>query len=131
MKITITAKHVKVTAAMKEYAEDKMDRLERYFDRILNIRVLLDRDGDNNVCEIEVSTAKHNHFVATVKDDADMHAAVDLCLDKVERQLKKIKEKLKGHKGAEARKKLGRDVKRVTTRLPKEDMESYEDVVNE
>ncbi|MCC6572721.1 MAG: ribosome-associated translation inhibitor RaiA [Planctomycetes bacterium] len=131
MKITITAKHVKVTPAMKEYAEDKLERLERYFDRIQNIHVFLDKEGDQNVCEIELTTAKHHHIIATVKDDSDMHAAVDLCLDKTERQLKKVKEKLKSHKGVENRKKLGRDVKRETTRLPKEETETYEDVVNE
>ncbi len=129
MKITITAKHVKVTPAMKQYAEDKLERLDRYFDRIQNIRVLLDKDGDHNLCEIEISTALHHHLVATVKDDSDMHAAVDLCMDKIERQLKKIKEKLKSHKGSDNRKKLGRDIKRQTIRLPKE--ETYEDVVND
>ncbi|MCL4729948.1 MAG: HPF/RaiA family ribosome-associated protein, partial [Planctomycetes bacterium] len=61
----------------------------------------------------------------------DMHAAVDLCLDKIQAQLKKVKEKLKGHKGADRRKKLGRDVKRLTQRLPRVDETSYEDAKNE
>ena len=58
-----------------------------------------------------------------------MHAAIDLCIDKSERQLKKLKEKIRSHKGEKNRKKLGRDIKRKTAIIPKD--ETYEDVVNE
>ena len=131
MRITITAKHVKVTDSMKDYAREKLERLERYFDRIDTIQVLLDRDGMDNVCEINIHTDTHNHLSAVVHKDS-VHAAVDLCLDKIQSQLKKVKEKLKGHKGYEKRKKLGRDVKKLTgrfTRLP--DEKSYEEAKNE
>lgn len=132
MRITITAKHVKVTDTMKSYAKDKLERLDRYFDRIDTIQVLLNREALDNICEINVHTDTHNQLSAVVHNRDDMHAAVDLCVDKVHRQLKKIKEKLKGHKGADKRKKLGRDVKRLTTRLPRiSDESSYEDAKNE
>lgn len=129
MRITITAKHVRVTQAMKDYAKEKLEKLDRYFDRIESIRVILDKDGMDNVCEIAIRTAMHNELVAMVHNQDDMHAAVDLCLDKCHRQLKKIKEKARGHKGADKRKKLGRDVKKVTMAIPRE--ETYEDVINE
>ncbi|GIK52373.1 MAG: ribosome-associated translation inhibitor RaiA [Planctomycetaceae bacterium] len=129
MKLTIVAKHAKITDAIKEYAEDKVERLERFFDRINSIHVTLDKQGDSNRCEIEIAAARHGHFVASVTNTEDIHAAIDLCLDKSERQLKKLKEKIRGHKGTEKRKKLGRDVKRQTQRLPKD--ETYEDAVNE
>jgi putative sigma-54 modulation protein len=131
VRITITAKHVKVTPTMKEYAESKIERLDRYFDRIDRIQVLLNKDGMDNVCEINVHTDSHHQLSAVVHNQDDMHAAVDLCLDKIQAQLKKVKEKLKGHKGADRRKKLGRDVKRLTQRLPRVDETSYEDAKNE
>ncbi|MCC6464645.1 MAG: ribosome-associated translation inhibitor RaiA [Planctomycetes bacterium] len=131
MRITITAKHVKVTDTMKEYAREKLERLERYFDRIASIQVILNQDGLDHVCEINVHTDTHNQLSAVVHNQEDMHAAVDLCLDKVHRQLQKVKEKIKGHKGAEKRKKLGRDVKRLTQRLPRVGEQSYEDAKNE
>lgn len=132
MRITITAKHVKVTDTMKDYARDKIERLDRYFDRIDTIQVLLNKDGKENVCEINIHTDTHNQLSAVVHNQDDMHAAVDLCLDKIQSQLKKVKEKLKGHKGADKRKKLGRDVKRMTQRLPRvSDETSYEDAKNE
>ncbi|MCA8919782.1 MAG: ribosome-associated translation inhibitor RaiA [Planctomycetes bacterium] len=129
MRITITAKHVKVTDKMKDYAREKLAKLERYFDRIANIQVILDKDGKDNVCEINISTETHNQVTAIVHNAEDMHAAVDLCVDKSHRQIKKIKEKLKGHKGNDKRKKLGRDVKKLTQRLPRET--TYEEAKNE
>jgi len=129
VRITITAKHVKVTDKMKDYARDKLEKLDRYFDRIANIQVILDQDKKDHVCEVNVSTDTHKHITAVVHNQEDMHAAVDMCIDKVHRQLAKLKEKLKGHKGSDARKKLGRDVKRLTTRLDKET--TYEEAKNE
>ena len=129
MRITITAKHVKVTEKMKGYAREKLSKLERYFNRIANIQVILDKDGMDNVCEINISTETHNQVTAIVHNQEDMHAAVGLCVDKAHRQIKKIKEKLKGHKGSDRRKKIGRDVKRLTTRVERES--TYEEAKNE
>ena len=129
MRITITAKHVKVTARMKDYARQKLQRLERYFDRLQSIRVTLDKEGKDNVCEVQISTSNHHQIVAVVHNPENMHAAVDLCLDKAHRQVKRLKEKLRSHKGEVRRRKLGRDVKKLTRRIPKET--TYEDVVNE
>lgn len=130
MKLTIVAKHDRITDALKEYAEDKIDRLDHFFDRINSVHVLLDKTGDSNRCEIEIAAARGgHHFVASVTNDDDMHAAIDLCIDKSERQLKKLKEKIRSHKGEKNRKKLGRDIKRKTAIIPKD--ETYEDVVNE
>jgi putative sigma-54 modulation protein len=130
-RITITAKHAKVTDKMKDYAREKLERLDRYFDRIDTIKVILNQDGADHVCEVNVHTDTHNQLSAVVHNREDMHAAVDLCLDKIHRQLGKIKEKLKGHKGRDKRKKLGRDVKRLTQRLPRVEDQSYEDAKNE
>jgi putative sigma-54 modulation protein len=129
VRITITAKHVKVTDKMKDYAREKLERLERYFNRIANIKVILDQDGLDHVCEVNISTDTHNQITAVVHNQEDMHAAVDLCIDKAHRQLGKIKEKLKGHKGFTRRQKIGRDVKRPSIRLPKET--TYEEAKNE
>ncbi|MCC6149242.1 MAG: ribosome-associated translation inhibitor RaiA [Planctomycetes bacterium] len=130
MKLTIVAKHERITDTVKEYAQDKIDRLDHFFDRINSIHVTLDKQGGSNRCEIEIAAARGgHHFVASVTNDDDLRAAIDLCVDKSERQLKKLKEKIRSHKGEKNRKKLGRDVKRRTQIIPKE--ETYEDVVNE
>jgi len=129
VRINITAKHVKVTDKMKDYAESKLEHLGRYFDRISKIQVILDQDKLDYICEVNISTDTHNQVTAVVHNRDDMHAAVDLCIDKAHRQLAKIKEKLKGHKGSDKRRKLGRDVRRETIRVPKET--TYEEAKNE
>jgi putative sigma-54 modulation protein len=129
LRITITAKHVKVTDKMKDYVREKLQKLERYFNRINSIQVILDEDGLDKVCEINIHTDTQNHLSAVVHNREDMHAAVDLCIDKADRQVRKVKEKLKGHKGADKRKKLVRDVKRLTTKVKRET--SYEEAKNE
>ena len=129
MRITITAKHDKITDRMKDYARDKLEKLERYYDRIQTIRVVLNKEGLDNVCEVTISTAAQSQLVAVVHNQETMHAAVDLCVDKSHRQLRRLKEKIKGHKGNEKRKKLGRDVKKLTTKVTRET--TYEDIVNE
>jgi putative sigma-54 modulation protein len=130
LRITITAKNVKVTDKMKDYAREKLQKLERYFDRISSIQVVLNEDGLDKVCEINISTETQNHLSAIVHNREDMHAAVDLCIDKAHRQVRKVKEKLKGHKGPDKRKKLVRDVKRITSTRTKRET-TYEDAKNE
>jgi putative sigma-54 modulation protein len=129
LRITITAKHVKVTDKMKEYTRSKLQKLERYFNRINSIQVVLDEDGLDKVCEINIRTDTQNHLSAVVHNREDMHAAVDLCIDKAHAQVRKVKEKLKGHKGPDKRKKLVRDVKRLTTKVKRET--SYEEAKND
>lgn len=129
VRITITAKHVKISDKIKDYARGKLAKLERYYDKINSIYVILDRDGMNHVCEINITTDTHNHTTATVYNQDDITAAIDLCMDKAHRQVRRIKEKLKGHKGADKRKKLGRDVKRKSARIPRET--TYEEAKDE
>lgn len=117
---------------MKDYARGKLAKLERYFDRINSIQVILDRDGMDHVCEINIHTDTANHLSAVVHNQESMHGAVDLCVDKAHRQVRKVKEKLKGHKGPSKRKKLVRDVKRLSGRLRKDTRETtYEEAKNE
>ncbi len=129
MRITVTAKHVKVADKMKDYARSKTAKLERYFDRIQSIRVVLNKEGRDNVCEINITTGTNNQLSAVVHKD-DMQAAIDLCMDKAHRQIRRLKEKLRGHKGSDRRKKLGRDVKKVTRRLPTTDETTYDEAKN-
>jgi putative sigma-54 modulation protein len=132
LRITITAKNIKVTDKMKDYTREKLQKLERYFNRISSIQVVLNEEGLDKVCEININTETHNQLSAIVHNRDDMHAAVDLCIDKAHRQVRKVKEKLKSHKGADKRKKLVRDVKRITsTRIKPETETTYEDAKNE
>lgn len=93
MNITISGRHLNITEAMKEYARKKVAKLERFFDRIMKIQVILDVEGERQTAEMIVSAARGSTLIAEVAT-TDMYAAIDLAIDKIERQLTRHKEKL-------------------------------------
>lgn len=101
MQVKITGRHMSVTEHMKSYAEEKAQKLIRFFDRIQEIRVVLDYEGGKPAVEFLADVELTDDFVARETND-DMHAAIDLVSDKLERQLRRHKERLKEHhKGRE------------------------------
>ncbi|HHT9124300.1 MAG TPA: ribosome hibernation-promoting factor, HPF/YfiA family [Candidatus Brocadiia bacterium] len=93
MDITISGRHLSITEAMKEYARKKASKLERFFDRIRKIQVTLDVEGERQTAEMIVSATRGSTLIAEVAA-TDMYAAIDLAVDKLERQLTRHKEKL-------------------------------------
>ena len=98
MNITINARHMEVTDAIRQYIEGKVAKLPRFYDSVLDIEVVLDTQADKAMVEI-VAHAKQKHtFVATHRDDS-MYACVDACLDKVSEQLRRHKDKVRDRQG--------------------------------
>ena len=96
MQVKIIGRHMSVTDPMKAYAEEKAQKLFRFFDRIQEIRVVLDFEGGQPTVECLVDVERADDFVAR-ETHQDMYAAIDAVSDKLERQLKKHKERVKGH----------------------------------
>jgi putative sigma-54 modulation protein len=99
MEITVTGRHIEITPAIKQYATDKVSKLPRYFDRVLQINVIADRrDNHTFEAEIIVDAEHHEDFVAKASGP-DLYACVDSAVDKLERQLTDHKERLRQRKG--------------------------------
>jgi putative sigma-54 modulation protein len=96
MKVRIAVKHMDITEEMKDYAEERAEKMERYFDRINSIHVVLDRDGVEYSAEMICTGARGKQLVCTERSK-DVFAAMDLVTDKMERQLTKLKEMVRGH----------------------------------
>ena len=96
MQVKVTGRHMSVTDAMKAYAEEKARKLSRFFDRIQEIRVVLDVEGGRPTVECIVDVERAEDFIAR-ETNADMYAAIDMVSDKLERQLTKHKERIKEH----------------------------------
>ena len=97
MQIKITARHGHLSEATQEFIREKADKLLHYFQRLMMIEVLVDIKENEAVVEFLVS-AEHKHdFVASARNP-DLLAAVDLVLDKLERQVLKYKEKIQDHR---------------------------------
>ena len=95
MQINITGHHVDITSALHAYVEEKFVRLERHFDNMTNAHVILEIEKDRQKAEatIHVSGGK----VYADSENENMYAAIDSLADKLDRQIKKHKEKLKNH----------------------------------
>lgn len=95
MQINITGQQMDVTPALRDYIESKLQRLERHFDQITNIHVILSVEKERQKAEATISVARGELFADTEQES--MYAAIDNLMDKLDRQLKKHKEKLTDH----------------------------------
>ena len=98
MEVTISGKHIEVTAPIREYAEGKASKLPRYFDRLTAVEVVADsRDAHSFDVEFIAHVDGHEHFVASAKGE-DLYACIDNASDKMTRQLSEHKERLRNRK---------------------------------
>jgi putative sigma-54 modulation protein len=97
MQTTITSKHVGVTRPIEQYADKKVGKLARFFDRIQQIDVVIDKVRNGYTIEIITDVEHHDPFVATA-DHADLYACIDLGVDRAARQLKDHKSRLRDNK---------------------------------
>jgi len=96
MQITTTFRHIDASEALKSYAEEKLSRVQKYIDEPINAQVFLTVEKIRHIAEITI-TAKGITIKAS-EETNDMYAAIDAVLDKIERQLRRYKEKIKAHK---------------------------------
>ena len=97
MIVTISTRHMDVTAAMKAFAEQKANKLSKYYDRIQEIEVIIDNGKDATKVEMIVNAEHKNTFIAH-HDDGDAYACIDGCCHKLERQLSEHKKKFRNRK---------------------------------
>jgi len=98
MEITVSGKHLDITDPIREYAEQKVQKLSKYYDQIQNVEVIADKAQSNEYeVEIIVHVGHHDPFIATRRGD-DLYATIDQAQDKLERQLSEHKQKVKNHK---------------------------------
>ena len=91
--ITIVARHLNITEAIKNYALQKADKIKKFFEWILKVQITLDIGGDNShIVEMIVSVSRGPTMVAQASAP-DMYQAIDLAVHKIEAQLKKHKGK--------------------------------------
>jgi len=95
MQINVTGHHIDITDSLKLYIENKFERLERHFENITNIHVILRVEKERQKAEATLHVNRGNLFADD--EHEDMYAAIDGLTDKLDRQLKKHKEKLTDH----------------------------------
>jgi len=96
MQINLTGHHVEITDALRQYVTNKIERLERHFDYVTNVHVVLSVEKLQQKAEATMHMSGADVFADAVHED--MYAAIDGLVDKLDRQVKKHKEKLKDHR---------------------------------
>lgn len=97
MKIKITGRHIDVSERLKDYAEKKIARLEKHFQQLIDIHLILYVEKLDHVAELIVN-GDSLQFHAREKA-ADLYSAIDLLVDKMESQIARFKEKIQSRKG--------------------------------
>lgn len=95
MNVQVSGHHVEVTAPIREYVLSKLERVQRHFDQVIDINVILSVEKLRQKAEISVHMRGKDIHVES--DDADMYAAIDLMMDKLDRQIIKHKQKAYAH----------------------------------
>jgi len=100
MKIDFTFRQMNSSEKLKAHTSDKLTRLARFEDREMSVHVTFGKEKHNNFVEFQVN-GNNGTFVSSETRD-DMFEAIDLAIDKVDRQLARDKDKRKHHKGLQA-----------------------------
>jgi len=101
MKISLTFRNTEGESWQKEYIEERLNKLKKYIDHPSEARVVLSVEKFRNVAEVNVTA---NGMNVNAREEAkDMHLAIDQAVEKIERQLKKHKERIRGRKAAAER----------------------------
>lgn len=95
MQINLSGHHVEITDSLREYVNTKFAKLERHFDHINNVYVVLTVEKLNQIAESTVHmNGKEIHAKA---ENGDMYASIDSLIDKLDRQVLKYKGKITQH----------------------------------
>jgi putative sigma-54 modulation protein len=97
MNLKVTGHHLEVTPAIHDYLSDKMTRVTRHFDHVIDINVIMSVEKLKQKIEANVHVRGKDIFCEA--EDGDMYAAIDSLIDKLDRQVLKHKEKQSEHKG--------------------------------
>lgn len=96
MQISLSGHHVDLTEALRNYVTSKFERLERHFDHVTNVQVVLGVEKLRQKAEANLHLNGADIFAECVQED--MYAAIDGLVDKLDRQVKKYKEKQTNHR---------------------------------
>lgn len=101
MQLAVTFRHMDATPALKDYAKEKVERINKYFPDPIKAHVVLSCERDyNHVADVMITL--HNGFVIKGEEKTeDMYSSIDLVMAKIERQVRRYKEKLQYKRPAE------------------------------
>ena len=101
MQLNVSGHHVEVTKALRSYVESKIEKIERHFDLVSDVNCILTVEKLRHKAEATIKVNGGTIYADNTEED--MYAAIDGLVDKLERRVRKYKEKLVDHRAREAR----------------------------
>jgi putative sigma-54 modulation protein len=95
MNLTVTGHHMTVTPSLRGYVQSKLERVKRHFDHVIDVNVVLSVEKLRQKAEVTVHVRGKDIFVEA--EDEDLYAALDLLVDKLDRQILRHKDKARAH----------------------------------
>lgn len=99
MQLNVTGHHVDITPALRDYVSSKLERLERHFDHVTNVHVILTVEKQRQKAEATINITGNQLFADS--EDEDMYAAIDALVDKLDTQIRRHKDKVTDHHRSE------------------------------
>jgi putative sigma-54 modulation protein len=120
MQLSVTFRHMDSTDALRDYAREKIERIKKYFPDPIKAHVVLICDrGYNHTADVMLTL--HNGLaIKGLETTEDMYSSIDLVMAKIERQVRRYKEKIRGHKGSDGIHGL-REITHSVLSVPEED----------
>ncbi len=97
MQIDLTGHHCDITAPLRDYVNEKLERITRHYDRVTDIHVILSVEKQVQKAEATIHVAGNKLFASA--EHEDMYAAIDNLADKLDRQILKHKQKQQDRRG--------------------------------
>lgn len=116
MHMNITFRHLDPIDSLKNYAQEKVARVNKYLDSATEAHVVLSLERHLHHADITIHSG--TYVLRGRENSEDMYASIDLAMDKIERQLKRYKEKLKSHHAREGRAMVERTARYTVLEAP-------------
>ncbi len=102
MQLNVSGHHIEVTESLRGYVESKIEKIERHFDLVSGVHCILTVEKLQHKAEATVNVNGGTIYADAIEED--MYAAIDGLVDKLDRRVRKYKEKLVDHHARESRK---------------------------
>ena len=96
MDITVTFRHVDSTESLKEYAEDKISKIDKYFDYPVEAHIVLTAEKFRRMADVTLNV--NGAVLKAEEETEDMYSAIDQVMDKIEIQVKRYRDKIRSRR---------------------------------
>ena len=98
MNLSVTFRHMEATDAIKDYCKERLEKIKRYFPDPITAHVVLSTERGYQHCVDVVITLHNGLFIKGREATEDMYSSIDLVMAKIERQVRRYKERIRDHK---------------------------------